>query len=150
MRRWLLLFLLVGLVGCGGNSHGGMLVDVPTEDDPPAEDDPPTEHDCPPCEVVKPDEGFTNAILIPESKVNPDHPDEAREAKIDGNVILGAVIDTDGSVCGIEVLRTNQPGWGLEAAATEAVGQWRYEPALKDGEPVAICFTIFVDFKLDR
>jgi protein TonB len=127
-----------------------MLVDAPTESDPPAEDDPPAGDECPPCVVPKPDEGVTNPRLIPESKVDPRHPDEAREAGIEGNVILEAVIDTDGSICGTKVLRTNQPGWGFEAAATEAVEQWRYEPGLKDGEPVAVCFTLFCDFTLDR
>jgi TonB family protein len=131
MRRWLLLLLLVSLVGCGGDSHGGMFVDDPTDDDLPVDDDPPALDWCPPW------------ALVPGI-------DDAREAEIEGNAILGAVIDTDGITSVIEVLRTNQPGWGFGDAATEAVEQWRYEPALKDGEPLASCFTVFVDFKLDR
>jgi hypothetical protein len=39
---------------------------------------------------------------------------------------------------------------GRDSVPTSAIEQWLYEPALQDREPVAVCFTVFVDFELDR
>jgi outer membrane biosynthesis protein TonB len=51
----------------------------------------------------------------------------------------------------IEVLKKPDPE-GAEAlaeAAKEALSQWRYEPATRDGKPVKVFFTVVIDFKLD-
>jgi len=69
-------------------------------------------------------------------------------ARLEGNVILQAIIRSDGSVGNVEVLRTNRPSMGFEDAAISAVSQWRYKPALQNGRPVEVYFTVFVDFKL--
>jgi TonB family protein len=90
----------------------------------------------------------SNPRFIPESRVEPVFPKEAREKKIEGNVILQAVVLKDGTVAGVEVLNCSRPGFGFEEAAIAAVSEWRYEPALMDGEPVDVYFTIFLDFKL--
>lgn len=92
--------------------------------------------------------GVTNPELIPESKLDPEYPELARVARLEGNVILQAIISEDGTVTEIEVLRTNRPQMGFEAAAIAAVRQWRYKPALQNGKPVEVYFTVFVDFKL--
>ena len=63
-------------------------------------------------------------------------------------LILQAIITSDGSVGQIEVLRTNRPNMGFEDAAILAVTEWRYKPALQNGRPVEVYFTVFVDFKL--
>ncbi len=63
-------------------------------------------------------------------------------------MILQAIIHSDGSVGDVEVLRTNRPNMGFEDAAIAAVTQWRYKPALQNGKPVEVYFTVFVDFKL--
>jgi len=90
----------------------------------------------------------TNPILIQESKIDPEYPELARVARLEGNVILQAIIHADGSVGEIEVLRTNRPNMGFEESAMEAVAQWRYEPALQNGKPVEVYFTVFVNFTL--
>ena len=90
----------------------------------------------------------TNPILIPESKTEPEYPELARVARLEGNVILQAIIHSDGSVGDIEVLRTNRPNMGFEDSAVEAVKQWRYQPATQNGRPVEVYFTVFVEFKL--
>jgi protein TonB len=90
----------------------------------------------------------TNPVLIPESKVEPEYPELARVARLEGNVILQAIIHSDGSVGEIEVLRSNRPNMGFEEAAVEAVTQWTYKPALQNGRPVEVYFTVFVEFKL--
>jgi len=90
----------------------------------------------------------TNPVLIQESKVEPEYPELARVARLEGNVILQAIIKSDGSVGSIEVLRTNRPNMGFEEAAIRAVTQWAYKPAMQNGRPVEVYFTVFVDFKL--
>jgi TonB family protein len=90
----------------------------------------------------------TNPVLIPESKLEPEYPELARVARLEGNVILQAIIHADGTVGDVEVLRTNRPNMGFEDAAVEAVRQWRYQPAMQNGRPVEVYFTVFVEFKL--
>lgn len=91
-----------------------------------------------------------NPTLVMESKVSPVYPEHARADKAEGSVILQAVISREGIVTQVELLRASQPDYpGFEESAIEAVSQWRYEPALKDGEPVDVYFTIFVEFKLN-
>jgi len=90
----------------------------------------------------------TNPQLIPESKVEPEYPELARVARLEGNVILQAVIAADGTVGEIEVLRSSRPNMGFEDSAIEAVRQWEYNPALQNGRPVDVYFTVFVEFKL--
>jgi len=90
----------------------------------------------------------TNPKLIEETKVQPEYPELARVARLEGNVILQAIIHSDGSVGDLEVLRCNRPNMGFEDAAIDAVRQWRYEPATQNGRPVEVYFTVFVEFKL--
>jgi periplasmic protein TonB len=69
----------------------------------------------------------------------------ARAAGIQGFVILEAVIAEDGSVRDVRVLRSIPL---LDAAAMEAVRQWRFSPTLLNGEPVPIVMTVTVAFRL--
>jgi protein TonB len=90
----------------------------------------------------------TNPTLIAETKVQPEYPELARVARLEGNVILQAIIRADGSVGDLEILRCNRPNMGFEDAAVAAVKEWRYEPATQNGRPVEVYFTVFVEFKL--
>lgn len=90
----------------------------------------------------------TNPVLIPETKIEPEYPELARVARLEGNVILQAIVHADGSVGSVEVLRTNRPNMGFEDSAVDAVKQWRYKPATQNGRPVEVYFTVFVEFKL--
>jgi protein TonB len=90
----------------------------------------------------------TNPVLIPESKTEPEYPELARVARLEGNVILQAIIRADGSVGDVEILRCNRPSMGFEEAAISAVQTWQYKPALQNGRPVEVFFTVFVEFKL--
>ena len=67
-------------------------------------------------------------------EVKPEYPEEAREAGVEGDVILLLRIDREGRVSAVKVLAG--PGHGLEAAATRAAWQLRFFPATLDGEPV--------------
>ena len=92
--------------------------------------------------------GVTNPERIEESYVRPEYPEMARAARVEGQVILKAVICHDGSVGMFQVLRCAPQGFGFAESATSAVQQWRYHPATQDGQPVDCYFTIVVDFDL--
>jgi len=77
---------------------------------------------------------------------DPEFSDEARKAKYQGTVILWVVVGPDGRTHDIHVQRTL--GMGLDEKAIEAVSQWRFEPARKDGIPVAVQVNIEVTFRL--
>jgi protein TonB len=77
--------------------------------------------------------------------VPPRYPDIARAARVEGLVILEAIIDERGGVTGIRVLRSVAL---LDGAAIEAVRQWRYTPTLLNGVPVPVLMTITCRFSL--
>jgi protein TonB len=66
-------------------------------------------------------------------RVNPEYPDLARRAHIGGEVVLSAIIRSDGKVGTVEVISGNPL---LARAAVDAVRQWRYEPSRLDGSAV--------------
>jgi TonB family protein len=81
--------------------------------------------------------------------VRPSYPPRARDEGREGDVILQAVIDVEGAVRAITVLRVPKACEDFAAAAVEAVQRWRYRPALApSGRPVPVYFTIFVEFRL--
>jgi protein TonB len=77
--------------------------------------------------------------------VAPIYPEIARNARVDGVVILEAVINTDGRVERVKVLRSVPL---LDAAAVAAVKEWRYTPTLLNGAPVSVLLTITINFTL--
>lgn len=78
--------------------------------------------------------------------VAPTYPDAAKAARIQGTVVLDAIISPAGCISSLRVLRGVSPE--LDAAAMIAVGQWRYTPTLLDGRPVPVVMTITVNFRL--
>jgi protein TonB len=77
--------------------------------------------------------------------VAPIYPPLALSAGVQGAVILEAVIGEDGSVRDVHVLRSIAL---LDAAALEAVRQWRFIPTLLNGQPVPVVMTVTVAFRL--
>lgn len=77
--------------------------------------------------------------------VKPVYPEDAKNAGIQGIVILETVIGTDGTVQEAKILR---PVPQLDKAALDAVMQWRYTPTLLNGEPVEVIMTVTVTFTL--
>jgi protein TonB len=77
--------------------------------------------------------------------VPPDYPAIARAARVQGAVILEAVLDERGKVDRVRVLRSIPL---LDEAALGAVRQWRYTPTLLNGVPVPVLMTITVHFTL--
>ena len=72
--------------------------------------------------------------------------EEAREAKYGGICLLSLIVDTQGMPRNIRVVRSL--GKGLDEKAIEAVSQYRFKPAMKDGVPVPVKITVEVNFHL--
>lgn len=77
---------------------------------------------------------------------DPEYSEEARKAKYQGTCVLWLVVGPDGKPRDIKVSRTL--GLGLDEKAIEAVKQWKFEPAMKDGKPVAVQINVEVSFRL--
>jgi TonB family protein len=82
----------------------------------------------------------------PKHKVEPTYSQEALDAKYQGSVLLRLLIDSSGNVKDPVVVRPL--GLGLDEKAIEAVRQWKFEPATKDGEPVEVKANIEINFRL--
>ncbi len=87
-------------------------------------------------------------ISAPEAIATPDptYTEEARNAKTQGTCILWLIVDDQGNPRDIRVVRGL--GFGLDAKAVEAVRQWRFHPAMKDGHPVNVQISVEVGFRL--
>jgi protein TonB len=79
--------------------------------------------------------------------VAPRYPAIAQASRVEGTVILEAVIAEDGSVQDVRVLRSKPL---LDDAAVEAVRQWRFTPTLLGGQPVPVVMTVTVSFALNK
>jgi TonB family protein len=73
--------------------------------------------------------------------------DEARRAKYQGVCLISLIVDTQGNPQNIRIARAL--GMGLDEKAIEAIRQYKFKPAMKDGKtPVPVMITIEVDFRL--
>lgn len=79
------------------------------------------------------------------NRVQPVYPPLAKQARIQGNVVLHAIIAKDGSIQELQVLSGHPL---LVQAALDAVRQWRYQPTLLNGDPVEVDTTVTVVFTL--
>ena len=90
------------------------------------------------------DEGVTRPRLLKHVPI--EYSEEARQAKLEGTVNLIAVIRADGSVANVEV--TKALGAGMDEKAVEAVKQWRFKAAKKNGDDVAFEACVTISFRL--
>jgi TonB family protein len=79
-------------------------------------------------------------------RVEPVYPDLERLGKVEGTVLLEALVGTAGKVESVRVLAS--PRAGLTAAAVRAVERWRYKPARRNGRAVGVTVRIEVRFEL--
>jgi len=77
---------------------------------------------------------------------DPEYSEEARKAKYQGTCAVSLIVGPDGKPRDIRVARSL--GLGLDEKAIEAVNQWKFEPAMKDGKPVAVAISVEVTFRL--
>ena len=93
---------------------------------------------------VKISEGVSEGMLV--SKIDPHYPVLALRARVQGVVLLRAVISREGTIENIEVVNGHAL---LIPAALEAVKSWRYRPYRLNGEPVEIETSITMNFHID-
>lgn len=84
--------------------------------------------------------------IIPGTKVEPRYTELARQAHLQGVVVLRAVIDERGNVIDIELRKRLR--FGLDEEAVKAVSQWKFTPALLNGRPVKVFFDLTVVFEV--
>src|SRR5580692_3179780 len=92
---------------------------------------------------VRVSQGVSQGLLV--HKVTPQYPPLAKQARIQGVVVLQALIGKDGSITGLHVVSGHPM---LTNAALEAVKEWKYKPYYLNGEPVEVETTINVNFSL--
>ena len=90
---------------------------------------------------VRVSQGVTKGLLI--YRVEPAYPPLAKQARIQGVVVMTALIDKGGNVQNLQVVSGHPL---LAPAAIEAVKQWRYKPFLLNGQPVEVETTVTVNF----
>jgi TonB family protein len=81
-------------------------------------------------------------------KVDPAYPIQLMRENVGGTVILYAVIHSDGHVSDVRILRGVDDR--LDRYASEALQQWKFQPAMKNGSPVAVEATFQIPFKPGR
>ena len=82
----------------------------------------------------------------PVSAPDPEYSEAARKAKLDGTAVLAVAINEKGGVDDVEVVRHLEPS--LDQKAIDAIKQWEFAPATKDGKPVAVQINVDVTFRL--
>jgi len=92
---------------------------------------------------VRVSQGVTQGLLI--RKIQPNYPPLARQARIQGSVLLQAEISKDGAIENLHLISGHPM---LAPAAIEAVKQWKYKPYILNGEPVEVETQITVNFTL--
>jgi protein TonB len=80
-------------------------------------------------------------------RVQPDYPAPARQVRVQGTVILRAMISREGAIENLQVLSGHPM---LVQAAVDAVRQWRYRPYMLNGEPVEVETQVTVNFVLSK
>jgi len=86
----------------------------------------------------------TRPVIL--ERVEPQYTETARRVRLEGTVIVQAVIDEQGRVTDVKVLK-NLP-MGLDQAAVDAVSRWRFQPATLHGRPVKVYYSLTVVFRV--
>lgn len=123
--------------GIPGGVIGGFIADLPQPPPPPP----------PPAPVARDPVRVGGDLKAPAllERVEPEYPPLAIRAKVQGVVILEALVDRDGRVESVRVLRSIPL---LDNAAIAAVRQWRYSPLLLNGQPERFVLTVTLSFSL--
>ncbi len=96
--------------------------------------------------VYHPGNGVTQPQLLHE--VKPAYTSDAMRAKVQGSVWVETIVQKDGSVGDVQVIRSLDPTFGLDQEAVKAAKQWRFRPCTRQGEAVACVVSIELTFTL--
>jgi len=80
------------------------------------------------------------------SRIEPQYTELARKARIEGIVIIEAIINTNGDVTDARVLKPLP--LGLDQAALDAVKRWKFKPGTLNGQPVPVIYNLTINFRL--
>jgi protein TonB len=101
--------------------------------------------------------GTGGGVYQPGSGVNPpvatyipkpQYTAEAMRARVQGVVVVGCVVQSDGVCTDVHVVRSLDPTFGLDQEAIKSARLWRFRPGMRQGQPVAVQVTIEVSFSL--
>ena len=81
-------------------------------------------------------------------QVRPGYTTAAMQARVRGIVVMEAVVERDGSVGAVKIVRSLDPTFGLDQEAVRTIRQWRFRPGRRGGTPVAMVVTIELAFEL--
>jgi TonB family protein len=96
--------------------------------------------------IYRPGNGVTLPTVLHEER--PQYTSDAMRAKVQGTVLLECVVRPDGSVGDVQVVRSLDPTFGLDAQAVNAARKWRFRPGTRLGEPVSVLVSIELTFTL--
>lgn len=105
------------------------------------------EYDWPPPDVVR---AAPSLVQMPKllSEVRPNYTADAMRARIQGKIVLEAIVERDGTVGAVRVVESLDRQYGLDDEAVRSVKQWRFEPGMREGVPVRVLVTITQTFTL--
>lgn len=92
----------------------------------------------------RPGHNVTAPVVLAHNE--PSYTEEARRAKLNGTVVLWLIVNRDGKVASVQILRP--VGLGLDDHAVETVMKWQFKPARRDGEPFPVLVSAEVSFRL--
>ena len=98
----------------------------------------------PPEQPVKPGGAVSAPRVV--SEVKAEYPPQALVNHVEGDVTLEAVVETDGSVGDVRLLKSVHPM--LDESAVAALKQWRFKPGMRDGKPVRVAVEVEMTFRL--
>ena len=149
----LFVVLVAALVWCAGTALGSA-----TPQEKPA-DQAPQQQGAAPASPASPASGQQGSAQSPIYAVGkgvsppkpiyqpePPYTDQARKACVQGVVLLSLVVDADGNVSDAQVTQSLEPS--LDESAVDTVRTWRFEPARRDGAPVAVRVTVETSFRM--
>jgi TonB family protein len=96
--------------------------------------------------AYRPGNGVTEPRLVRD--VKPQYTSDAMRAKIQGVVWLECIVQPDGSVAQVNIVKSLDPVFGLDQEAVKAAKQWKFVPGLRNGQPVPVYITIEMTFTL--
>ncbi len=96
--------------------------------------------------AYRPGNGVETPRLLKE--VKPQYTAQAMRAKVQGTVLLECVVQPDGTVGNIKVVRSLDSAFGLDQEAVKAARQWQFAPGTRFGQPVPVLVTIEIAFTL--
>jgi periplasmic protein TonB len=130
LREGALVALALAIAGCGGSSSSPA---APSSGSPPIV-------------VYEAGNGVSFPTLVKE--VKPEYTAAAIAARIQGSVVMSAVVLSNGTVGDVTVVRSLDTVFGLDAEAVKAAKQWMFNPGTKDGQAVAVRVSIEMTFTL--